>query len=571
MKKYIYTLLAIVSMLATSCSNEEIEIEVTAPQKKLNLSIATSEAYETFGISDYVNALGGIPNLYIGVTSLLYDSEGNLVDEVNSNVKQFGPVNQTFSVSRGKYTLLTVMTFAEKQNYTYSPVMWEFVNKNKLSTARLEKKDQRNISYHWIVSLSSKEITMANENKNVVITPEPLGSLVHIKHYNFDKKDDIGLVFATKNISSGINLDPKLKGNDRYYYKEYNDEDHADILWLFYNEKTHKLDNQGGASMYLLEETTLPILFGCTNSKKVTKDNINFSYYTDYKHHKFEPGKEYLAAYYYIGGETDESSANFARYLDDVSNSSGFKEWYNNAQAAYEENLNNNEQGGTNNGRWKSLGTGTYTDGILAPFFGLEPVTYNVQIMEHIDSAGLYRIMNPYSNSVYPYADGDCAEEGTYLVVNACDPDGVFIPKQSLGMDWGYGTMSFISEGARGLEKYSFETLKSAGYFGTKENGVITLPTFTTENTEGKTIYYQGIMYMGNDGYYCGMYNGFRITLPKDTRANYSKFVCDLEKSVDVSKWEPEMISPLQNIKKQKSPKKIIKEIRLDSSRRMQE
>ena len=76
---------------------------------------------------------------------------------------------------------------------------------------------------------------------------------------------------------------------------------------------------------------------------------------------------------------------------------------------------------------------------------------------------------------------------------------------------------------------------------------------------------------MGSDGYYCGMENGFRLTLPKDTRANYSKFVCDLEKSVDVSKWEPEMISPLQNIKKQKSPKKIIKEIRLDSSRRMQE
>lgn len=570
MKKYIYTLLAIVSMLATSCSNEEIEIEVTAPQKKLNLSIATSKAYETFGISDYVNALGEIPNLYIGVTSLLYDSEGNLVDEVNSNVKQFGPVNQTFSVSRGKYTLLTVMTFAEKQNYTYSPVMWEFVNKNKLSTARLEKKDQRNISYLWVVSMASEEITMANENKSIAISPQLLGSMVNIEHYNFDKKEDVGLVFAAKNISSGINLDPKLKGNDRYYYKKYNDEDHSDILWLFYNEKTHKLDSEGKTTMYLLEEATLPIQFGFTNSKKITNESISWLHYPEV-YHKFNAGQWYRAAYYYIGGETDESDANYARYLDDFSNFSGFNEWYNNAQAAYEENLNNNEQGGTSNGRWKSLGTGTYTDGILAPFFGLEPVTYNVQIMEHIDSAGLYRIMNPYSNSVYPYADGDCAEEGTYLLVNACDPDAVFIPEQSLGMDWGYGTMSFISVGARYLDQNSFETVKSAGYFGTKENGVITLPTFTTESTEGKTIYFQGIMYMGSDGYYCGMKNGFRITLPKDTRANYSKFVCDLEKSVDVSKWEPEMISPLQNIKKQKSPKKIIKEIRLDSSRRMQE
>lgn len=570
MKKVLYTLLAMVFMLVTACSNEEIGIEVTYPKKDIKISIATSEAYETFGISNFVNALGEIPNLYIGVTSLLYDSEGNLVDEVNSNVKQFGPVNQTFSVSRGKYTLLTVMTFAEKQNYTYSPVMWEFVNKNKLSTARLEKKDQMNIYYLWVVSMASEEITMANENKSIAISPQLLGSMVNIEHYNFDKKEDAGLVFAAKNISSGINLDPKLKGNDRYYYKKYNDEDHSDILWLFYNEKTHKLDSEGGTTMYLLEEATLPIQFGFTNSKKITNESISWLYYPEV-YHKFNAGQWYRAAYYYIGGETDESSANFARYLDDVSNSSGFDEWYNNAKAAYEENLRNNDENGSINSRWKSIGTGTYTDGIVAPLFGLEPKTYNVEIMEHVDSAGLYRIMNPYSNSVYPYADGDCAEEGTYLLVNACDPDAVFIPKQSLGMDWGYGEMSFISEGARFLEKYSFESIKKAGYFGSEKNRVITLPTFTAENSKGETIYYQGIMYMGNDGYYCGMDNGFCVTLPKDYRPTYSKFVCDLEKSMGVSKWEPEMISPLQNIKKQKSPKKIIKEIRLDSSRRMQE
>ncbi len=567
MKKVLYTLLAMVSMLVTACSNEEIGIEVTYPKKDINISIATSDAYATFGITDYERALGYYPNTYIGITSLLYDSEGNLVDEENTYLRQFGAANQNFSVDRGKYTLLTVMTFVEKMNYTYAPVMWDFVNKNKLSTVRLEKKQTENINWQYLISLASEEITIVNENKSLAISPKPLGSMVNIYHYNFDKKNDIGLVLAANNISSGIYLDPNLKGNDRYYYKNYNEEGYSDILWLFYDEKTHNLPSEDGVTMYLLEETTLPIQFGNTNSDKVTEEGISWLHYPAV-YYKFNVGQTYHAAFYYVGGETDDSDANYAYYLD---NGDGYDEWFNNAKAAYEENLRNNDENGSINSRWKSIGTGTYTDGIVAPLFGLEPKTYNVEIMEHVDSAGLYRIMNPYANSVYPYADDDCAEEGTYLVVNACDPDGVFIPKQSLGMDWGFGEMSFVSEGARYLDQYSFESIKKAGYFGSKKDRVITLPTFTAENSKGETIYYQGIMYMDNDAYYCGMDNGFCVTLPYNyLLPTYSKFVGDLEKSMSVCRWIPKMTSPTQNIKKQVVKKQVVKEIRLDSGKKIQ-
>lgn len=561
MKKVLYTLLAMVSMLVTACSNEEIGIEVTYPQKDINLNISTSDAYDIFGITDYENVLGNNPNVYIGITSLLYDSEGNLVDEENTYLRQFGAVNQKFSVDRGKYTLLTVMTFVEKQNYTYAPIMWDFVNKNELSTVRLEKKQKRNISWLYLISLASEEITIVNENKSFAISPKPLGSMVNIYHYNFDKKNDIGLVLAANNISSGIYLDPNLKGNDRYYYKKYNEEGNSDILWLFYDKKTHKLPNQDGVTMYLLEETTLPIQFGNTNSEMVTEEGTSWWHYPEI-YYKFNVGQMYYAAFYYVGGEKDDSNANFAYYLD---NGDGYNEWYNNAKAAYEENLKNNDDyGNTATGPWKSIGTGTYRDAFVGPLFGLEPVSYNVEIMEHVDSAGLYRIMNPYSNNVYPYADNDCAAEGSYLLINACDANGVFIPEQSLGLDWGYGEMSFVSEGARYLSEYDFETVKSAGLLGKVENGVITLPNISKELSDGNVHYYQGILYMGKDGYYSGIKDGFRVTLPYEKTYVKSHFVKQLEKSMHFNNATPKMTQP-----RTKAKKGSRKQLQLDVTRKI--
>lgn len=564
MKKVLYTLLAMVSMLVTACSNEEIGIEVTYPKKDINLNISTSDAYDIFGITDYEILLANNPNYYIQVTSLLYDSQGILIVEQDTCLRQFAHVNHKFSVDNGKYTLLTISTVVEKKNYSYNSDVWNLVGKNNLSTISLEENKDGAIKFWYnAIFLASEDINVNKQDITLNVTPKQLGSLLSVNAYNFDKTNDIALILGTTGQTSGVKLNPTVKGKDRYYYKNGINKDSYSVLYAFIDE-SFTLSGELGADIYILEEATLPIAFGYTTKELWEKGS--FRSYRDI-YYSFEPCTYNTAAFYYVGDEGTE--VNFHRYLGDGTD---FDEWYNNAKAAYEEySKNNNGNGNTTTDSWKSIGTGTYTDGIVAPLFGLEPKTYNVEIMEHVDSAGLYRIMNPYSNSVYPYADGDCAEEGTYLLVNACDPDAVFIPKQSLGMDWGYGEMSFISEGARFLEKYSFESIKKAGYFGSEKNRVITLPTFTAENSKGETIYYQGIMYMGSDGYYCGMKNGFRITLPKDTRANYSKFVCDLEKSMGVSKWKPEMISPLQNIKKQKSPKKIIKEIRLDSSRRMQE
>ena len=197
--------------------------------------------------------------------------------------------------------------------------------------------------------------------------------------------------------------------------------------------------------------------------------------------------------------------------------------------------------GGSN--PWKSLGMGTYTESILCSVFKLDAVTYEIEILENTETPGLYRLMNVYANSTYPYAEDDCAAEGTYLEVNACDPEGVYVPQQSLGIDWGYGDISFVSGGASYLSNYDFETIKNAGYFGTLKDGVITLPNMKWEMSDGSFREGQGLVYMGTGLYGFGTLDGFRVTLPgaaaEAPKYARSQFVKNLERTFIGKKFAP--------------------------------
>lgn len=168
--------------------------------------------------------------------------------------------------------------------------------------------------------------------------------------------------------------------------------------------------------------------------------------------------------------------------------------------------------GAGNNNPWQSLGTGLYTDDVILPMFyeNGTPATYEVEILEHSENPGLYRIMNPYAKSVHPEGDDDYAPEGMFIEVNATDAEGVYIQQQSLGMDWGYGEMQLVSNGYRYIEANGFDVVKAAGYFGKVVDGVITFPTFTQK--DGST--FQAILYMGTSGYLAGMNSKMEIVLP---------------------------------------------------------
>lgn len=108
-----------------------------------------------------------------------------------------------------------------------------------------------------------------------------------------------------------------------------------------------------------------------------------------------------------------------------------------------------NEEHNFPTGEYKSLGKGLYTDDMLLPTFGYEPMTWEVEIQQSVEDPNFYRVISPYgkafadamlaTNNV-ELADTQYDKEGTTkLDIDATDPNDVYFAKTMIGLDWGYG------------------------------------------------------------------------------------------------------------------------------------
>lgn len=140
---------------------------------------------------------------------------------------------------------------------------------------------------------------------------------------------------------------------------------------------------------------------------------------------------------------------------------------------------------------WLSLGLASYTEDYLAGLYGFDPVTYDVEIQESVAKPGLYRLVDPYGE-VFPEHDPEGWTAGTYYMeINASDPEGVYIPKQATGLNWGNGLFSVYSQASYSfLDKgKTLEEAKAKGVCGTLKDGVITFPKNMLIVSLGTSLY----------------------------------------------------------------------------------
>lgn len=129
---------------------------------------------------------------------------------------------------------------------------------------------------------------------------------------------------------------------------------------------------------------------------------------------------------------------------------------------------------------WVSLGMATYTDDLILPLFGNDPMSYNVEVLENREKPGLFRIVDPYGPEfpLYPYASSYA--DGTYIEIDATDPDGVWIEGwQSTGIDIANNGLMSVTSMAwyqAIMEDMTKEDAKEAGLCGVFADGVITFP-----------------------------------------------------------------------------------------------
>lgn len=119
---------------------------------------------------------------------------------------------------------------------------------------------------------------------------------------------------------------------------------------------------------------------------------------------------------------------------------------------------------------------GSWRDDFICGLFNNTEYVFNdkVEVYERADKKGYYRLRNIYNKeylcAIAPWGSHD--EDwtpGIYNVIDATNPDKIYIPLQSIGVDFGYGTMTigtFCPENGLSKEEY-----------GVFEDGVLTFPT----------------------------------------------------------------------------------------------
>lgn len=144
---------------------------------------------------------------------------------------------------------------------------------------------------------------------------------------------------------------------------------------------------------------------------------------------------------------------------------------------------------------WKSVGTGLFRDVLMHNFYGLDEMTYNVEIEENILTPGVYRVVSPYgpgtafynqvvATGMMQWVGGD----NTSMIINASDPDHVYVTGSwYTGTDdgmaaQGYGQMhlfSIVDVEAEAAGSVDQVKAQAPELFGTLRDGMISLPSMS--------------------------------------------------------------------------------------------
>lgn len=170
---------------------------------------------------------------------------------------------------------------------------------------------------------------------------------------------------------------------------------------------------------------------------------------------------------------------------------------------------------------WTDINTnksmGSYREDLLTTFFGVDNSVSDIKIQQSIVEKGKYRIVNPYES--WKDEDGVSydADNTHYWVINATDPDYVYVETCHTGLDLGYGEVTVTSQVAYNLEGgVSLDVIKEKKpeWFGTLKDGVITMPS--------KSLLISMANYNNGNFYYANKDGLFAVALPGSVIANYS-------------------------------------------------
>lgn len=310
MRKILFSIIALVTMMISSCSNDDIEIKTVGKLYNLSYNISTQGVYDEFEITDNVREILREQSYALGVISFVYDKDGNLVAKKPSSRYDFNNIKKEFEgLLEGKYTIVSIETLV-KADKNFEAINWSIKGEDKISTLEISQ-DTYEVYYPFVLGVCTNEINLTS-NQSVTATPKAIGSLIELCWINFDKSTNVEVGFATNDIIGTYRLDPSVSRVDRY---------NTDVTSVGYINlrAIRSIDGEKYvfATRYILEKS---IDYSFVFKKKENEGSGTWtSYNANHGSMLLEDGKRYFGGMYYIDDYTACKT-----YLGDEK---GFRAW----------------------------------------------------------------------------------------------------------------------------------------------------------------------------------------------------------------------------------------------------
>ena len=216
MKKILYSLIAVLAMVVSSCSNDDIEI-IRQTTFKINPATVVEGLYEY--------KAGDMQSLYnnekLNIALFIYDRNGNLV---NNDLQHFSAYTQIMTsnqmLAQGDYTGIAV-------SYVSSSIeFWEIVNTEKMSTFKINDKGKIG-GKSKILGVSVFDFNVSNTSETINVNIENAGCVAFVYYKNWKNVyGDFVETFTLRGKQASQSLAFDSYGNIDYSLMSHQDYDY---------------------------------------------------------------------------------------------------------------------------------------------------------------------------------------------------------------------------------------------------------------------------------------------------------------------------------------------------------
>lgn len=180
MKKILYFLIAVVAMVVSSCSNDDIEIT-----RAISVKVNPSGVIAPFTYEIKAGELESFSTDYkLRIHTFAYNEKGILVAEDVQYLKNYASIaNSNLNLEKGTYTIAAVTDVVKMDGANIKTEYWKISGTEKLSTTKITDAGLIGGKYKML-GVDIQKMTLGDSKNECILNPQSVGALCLVEWYN---------------------------------------------------------------------------------------------------------------------------------------------------------------------------------------------------------------------------------------------------------------------------------------------------------------------------------------------------------------------------------------------------